>query len=315
MNKIGETYINNQNLKMTIVEYNNCRNIMVEFEDGYRKKTRMDCIKNGSVYNPNFPNVNNKKQGRIGEERYNTKGDLMKIIEYKDSYNVVIEFQDSYKAKKNIRYDNFINGTVKNPYHKDLYGIGYFGEGNYSDKEHHIYYRVWQDMIKRCYDKETIKKRPTYKQCEVCEEWHNFQNFAKWCDKNYYESSLKKESMQLDKDILFKGNKTYSPDTCIFVPQRINSLFIKSDKARGDYPIGVTLRKDNGKYRSQCDVQYGEEPRKQIKLGQFDTPEEAFYAYKQFKENYIKEVTDLYKPYIPQKLYEAMYKYEVEIDD
>ena len=47
MNKIGETYINNQNLKMTIVEYNDCRNIIVEFEDGYRKKTRMDCIKNG----------------------------------------------------------------------------------------------------------------------------------------------------------------------------------------------------------------------------------------------------------------------------
>ena len=161
MNKIGETYINNQNLKMTIVEYNDCRNIIVEFEDGYRKKTRMDCIKNGSVYNPNFPNVNNKKQGRIGEERYNTKGDLMKIIEYKDSYNVIIEFQDNYKAKKNIRYDSFINGNVKNPYHKDLYGIGYFGEGNYSDKEQHIYYRVWQDMIKRCYDKETIRKHPT----------------------------------------------------------------------------------------------------------------------------------------------------------
>ena len=121
--------------------------------------------------------------------------------------------------------------------------------------------------------------------------------------------------MQLDKDILKKGNKVYSPETCIFVPRRINSLFIKSDKARGRYPIGVTLRKDNGKYRSQCDVQYEEEPRKQIQLGQFDTPEEAFYAYKQFKENYIKEVADIYKPYIPEKLYEAMYRYEVEIDD
>ena len=256
-----------------------------------------------------------KLQGRVGEERYNSKGDLMKIVEYKDSYNVLIEFQDEYKYRKNTRYDIFIKGQVKNPYHKDLYEIGYFGEGNYSDKEHHIYYRVWQDMIKRCYDKETIRKRPTYKNCSVCDEWHNFQNFAKWCDKNYYESNLKKESMQLDKDILFKGNKIYSPETCIFVPQRINSLFIKSDKARGDYPIGVTLRKDNGKYRSQCNVQYGEEPRKQIKLGQFDTPEEAFFVYKQFKENYIKEVADLYKPYIPQKLYEAMYKYEVEITD
>ena len=51
------------------------------------------------------------------------------------------------------------------------------------------------------------------------------------------------------------------------------------------------------------------------KIGRFDTPEEAFYAYKQFKENYIKEVADEYKDSIPQKLYEAMYRYEVEIDD
>ena len=170
-------------------------------------------------------------------------------------------------------------------------------------------------MIKRCYDEKTIKKHLTYKDCSVCDEWHNFQNFAKWCEENYYESKFKNEPMQLDKDILQKGNKIYSPETCIFVPRRINSLFIKSDKARGDCPIGVTFRKDNGKYRSYCNVQYKEEPRKQIQLGQFNTPEEAFYAYKQFKENYIKEVADLYRPYIPEKLYNAMYRYEVEIDD
>ena len=53
----------------------------------------------------------------------------------------------------------------------------------------------------------------------------------------------------------------------------------------------------------------------QITIGTFNTPEEAFYAYKQFKENYIKEVADEYKDRIPQMLYEAMYRYEVEITD
>ena len=47
----------------------------------------------------------------------------------------------------------------------------------------------------------------------------------------------------------------------------------------------------------------------------FNTPQEAFQAYKKFKENYIKQVADEYKEYIPQKLYEAMYNYEVEIGD
>ena len=50
-------------------------------------------------------------------------------------------------------------------------------------------------------------------------------------------------------------------------------------------------------------------------LGLYITIEQAFSAYKNFKENYIKEVADEYKDRIPQKLYDAMYRYEVEIDD
>ena len=53
--------------------------------------------------------------------------------------------------------------------------------------------------------------------------------------------------MCLDKDILYKGNKEYAPDKCIFVPERINKLFLKNDADRGDLPIGVTYHK-NKKY-------------------------------------------------------------------
>ena len=47
----------------------------------------------------------------------------------------------------------------------------------------------------------------------------------------------------------------------------------------------------------------------------FDTPEEAFQTYKEFKENYIKQVADEYKDKIPEKLYEAMINYKIEITD
>ena len=50
-------------------------------------------------------------------------------------------------------------------------------------------------------------------------------------------------------------------------------------------------------------------------IGRYDTIEEAFLNYKQFKENNIKQTADKYKDLIPQKLYEALYKYEVEIND
>ena len=36
-----------------------------------------------------------------------------------------------------------------------------------------------------------------------------------------------KEGYSLDKDILVKGNKIYSPETCCFVPQDVNILFTK----------------------------------------------------------------------------------------
>ena len=54
-------------------------------------------------------------------------------------------------------------------------------------------------------------------------------------------------------------------------------------------------------------------------LGTFKTNqvEEAFQCYKQFKEKVIKQVADDYysKGLIPKELYDAMYRYEVEITD
>ena len=43
--------------------------------------------------------------------------------------------------------------------------------------------------------------------------------------------------------------------------------------------------------------------------------EKAFNCYKEFKEKYIKQIADEYKDLIPKELYEALYKYEVEIND
>lgn len=196
---------------------------------------------------------------------------------------------------------------------RNVYGIGYIGNGKYSLKENPVQYNYWRKMLERCYSKKSLEKYPTYKDCVVCEEWHNFQNFAKWFDENYYECN-DGYVMNLDKDILYKDNKVYSPKTCIFVSQRINALFLKRNAMRGKYPIGVyyTLNK----FKAQCKI-YNKDKRRYIQkhLGLFNTPEEAFYKYKEFKEQYIKEVANEYKEIIPKKLYEAMYKYVININD
>ena len=204
----------------------------------------------------------------------------------------------------NNAYNNFKNGEIKCPYERRVHGEGYLGVGEHkavSNGKKTKVYKAWNSMIERCYDKRVHAKNPTYTDCEVCEEWKNFQNFAEWFEQNYYE--IEEERMHLDKDILCKGNKIYAPDKCVFVPQRINSLFIKCDATRGSFPIGVSYYKASGKYVAQCQVE-----NRPKNLGHFNTPEEAFLAYKTFKEAYIKQVADEYKDKIPKELYDAMYR-------
>lgn len=131
---------------------------------------------------------------------------------------------------------------------------------------------------------------------------------------NYY--NFDKERLELDKDILHKGNKIYNPIDCIFAPKTINTLFIQHKNKRNNLPIGVCLTKQSTKFQSKCMVRdYNKKRNKKVYLGLYNTPEEAFNAYKQFKEKYIKQVADEYKDKIPKKLYDAMYRYEVEITD
>ena len=246
---------------------------------------------------------------RLGEEKYNNFGSKMIISKYNNALDIDVYFPEYNWIAKNKKYSAFKNGKIKCVYESRTFGVGYTGEGKYKTSENGKLtkcYEVWQNMLERCYDNKYKEKHLTYEHCEVCKEWYNFQNFAKWHENNYY--TVRDEVMCLDKDILFKGNKIYSPETCMIVPQTINTLFIKCDKLRGNLPIGVSIKRN--KYRATLCVNG-----KQINLGSYNTPQEAFQAYKKFKENYIKQVADEYKEYIPKKLYEAMYNYEVEIGD
>ena len=256
--------------------------------------------------------MSKKFTDKTGEENYNKFGSKMIITRGNKSTDIDIYFPEYNWTFYHNRYRNFKNGNVKCPYEPRFFSKGYLGEGKYKIKENGKFtkcYLKWSSMLKRCYDKKYHIRRPTYKDCTVCDEWLCFQNFAEWFYDNYYECD--NEIMCLDKDILVKGNKIYSPNTCIFVPQRINILFVKSDKVRGDYPIGVYYYKPTNKFKSQCNNGY----KNRINLGYYDTPEEAFQIYKVYKENLIKQIADEYKNLIPQKLYQTMINYKVEIND
>jgi hypothetical protein len=166
-------------------------------------------------------------------------------------------------------------------------------------------YRLWHGMIRRCYDNKYKNHKTSYYDCSVCEEWKHFSNFNKWFDKHKAEY---KEGYQLDKDILIKGNKVYSPETCCFVPNEINSLIKRYPQK--DTPTGIT--KSNDKYMARVSKYH-----KSVFLGSFDTIEEAFKVYKNERELYIREIAQKYfnDGKIARNVYEALMNYKVEITD
>lgn len=250
-----------------------------------------------------------QKLNRIGEKNKNKFGNLMIITKYINNADIVVDFIGyNYQVKTSYYY--FKNGKVYCPFDKNVYGVGYLGLGKYNsviNGENSFIYSRWQSILKRCYTNNEIEN-PTYKGCTVCEEWLNFQNFAEWYEDNYYE--IENEKMQIDKDILHKGNKIYSPETCVFVPARINYLFTKNNKNRGNLPIGVYYDDKINKYIASYN-----KLNKHVHIGCYDDSIEAFESYKKIKEKYIKEIAEEYKDKIPQKLYDALYKYQVEITD
>ena len=255
----------------------------------------------------------NQKQERLGEIKRNCKGDLMKIVEYNSSTNIVVEFQDEFHYQVKTSYKYFSKGEITNLFGKHICNMGYIGNTKTSvNGKTKKSYDIWNSMIHRCYDEKVHTKRPTYKECIVCDEWLCYANFEKWYNENYYE--VDGEKMCLDKDILVKGNKVYSPKTCRIVPNEINVLFTKSDKNRGSYPIGVTYNEKRHKYLAQISKLINGKKHKII-IGSFFNMDDAFKAYKQAKEIYIKEIADKYKQYISNDIYIAMYNYQVEITD
>ena len=241
---------------------------------------------------------------RVGEISINTQGCIMEIIECFSSIDNTVLFKDDKGTiTYNVGYKDFKKGSVKNYNLPSVFNIGYLGYGNYSPINSKKAYRTWNSMLSRCYDlkSQISPKNTSYVNCFVDENGHNFQNFAKWYEENYIEG------FQLDKDILVKGNKIYSPETCCFVPKEVNIIFNKLLKNR-NCVIGVVRKRERFKSEIRCN-----NIRKY--LGTFDTVEEAFQTYKTEKEQYIKEVADKWKELISDKVYKAIYNYQVEITD
>lgn len=238
----------------------------------------------------------------------------MRIVEYNNARDIIVEFQDKYKTKIKAEYGNYKKGSIKNPYYPSVYEVGIIGT-KYQNchlnntKE----YKTWCSILQRSFNEQYKKRCSVYQDVICCDEWLLFDNFYEWLHKQEnFDKWICGDKWDIDKDILVKGNKIYSPNLCTLVLHSVNSLFTKSDKARGNLPIGVS--KHYKKYQVSCQntlLNHREF------LGTYDTPEDAFIVYKKYKENLIKKVAqeEYSKGNITKQCYDAMMNYKVNIID
>lgn len=310
--RVGETRINRDGVKATIIEYNGARDIVIRYDDYdvVKKICRWERFDKGNFETP----TEFYQENKIGKQFKNSRGESATCIQYDDYYHIKIQFDDSNDII-DTSWCNFSNGQFHKQYRiTDFGGVYDVCESIKSNKKE---YDAWHSIFKRCYSNATHKNRGTYIECEICDEWKKFSVFRDWLrsQENYLKWNTGGKNWHIDKDILVKHNKVYSPATCVLVPGNVNGLLGKCDAKRGLYPIGVYYDSMTELFKAQCENPYHH---RQISLGWYEDPETAFYnGYKPYKERIIKKVAkeEYDKHNITKQCYDALMNYVVEIDD
>lgn len=315
---IGEIFKNKKGLDFEIVQYVTSNKVKIKFvESGFEAWSAVKEIKKGSIRDwiatPLLPAAKYIKTGRkrkaameVGQILENFYGCKYEVIELVDGNYCKIKFLDSFVYEKVVLKSDAKRG-IRNPYRKSVAGVGYIGEGVHNSVTSSQLFMVWSNMLTRCYDEESLKKHITYVGCSVEDTWHCFQDFATWCEAQ--PEFMNNRDWCLDKDIIERGNKIYSPHKCSFVPTCINNLFTLRGNKRGEYPLGVH-QAPYGRFVAQIN-----RDNKRVCLGRFDTPEEAFLVYKSAKEEVIKKLATDYKGSINNIVYESLINWKVEVTD
>ena len=239
-------------------------------------------------------------------------GDLI-ITKYINHKEVYVKFLDTgYETK--AYFGNIKKGIVRDRTVPSILGVGIIGDevtkvnGNRLKE-----YNLWQALLGRCYCDKFHVKCPTYKDCSVSDNFKYYPYFKSWCQQQIGFGCLddKGNHFELDKDLLIKGNKVYSEDTCCFIPREINVALIYNQTKKGKHPIGVSYSKVNNKFVVY--VKKGDGSREY--LGYFEDASVAFLAYKASKEAYLKELANKWKDKIDPRVYEALIGWEINIDD
>jgi hypothetical protein len=263
---------------------------------------------------------NEQREERLYSIFENNQGCKMQVIKYDGVRNVTVKFLDEHQYECDTKWQHVKDGNIINPFAPTVIGIGIVGTEynikNESNNKNIREYVVWKAMLERCFDNKKKEENPAYQDVTCCKEWLYFPNFYKWLhsQENFDKWTGKCKEFNIDKDIIKKGNKIYSPENCCLVPWYVNAIFVKDQEHRGDLPIGLSYSGMHNQVRVRC---HNPLTKKSDYLGTFYDIIDGFNEYKKHKEYLIKEVARLEysKGNITKRCYDAMMAYEVEITD
>ena len=310
--KVGDKFTTNNYGDCTVIKYNSATDIEVVFTDGSVTSAHATCLRSGSVSHPTYGML-------LGYKFTNSDGCVGEVVEIVSEKEVSIKWFDGV-ITKNHRMGMIRRSSIYYPNARTVVGVGYFGIGKYKPNKsgkninyNPVVFRKWQHMISRCYN-ESEQKKPScraYIGVDVCDEWHNFQNFALWA-----EDKLDKfvDGFELDKDMFGTGD-TYLPEYCTLLPDKVNGFLSDnySSKSSG-LPDGVNVIKPNPKfpkakigYCARCHIDG-----KRVYLGYYNTPEEAGSAYRDAKEKEARRLAEEYKGVLSEREYLKLKSFTLE---
>lgn len=237
----------------------------------------------------------------------NNYGDVV-VLEYNNVSDVIIKFLNTGNIRKTATSE-LRKGEIRDNEAFPVYNVGVMDIPNELRRcqPNPQEYSIWNGVRQRCYNENNRDKLPYMMDVGMSDNFKLYSYFKEWCHK---QIGFNEDNWQLDKDILSKDNKVYSENTCCFVPPEINCAVTNNKSVRGQFPQGVIYNCTKTRYRAR--IQRGD---KWESLGTYDTPEEAFYAYKPVKEAHIKSLANKWKDKIDPRVYEALMNWTIEITD
>lgn len=269
-------------------------------ETGYEVWARPTEVRNGKIKDKSY--LNKYKDGSSFETL--NHGPFV-VVKYTNAANILVEFTETgYRTNTCVSYIE--SGKIGDRLRPSTCGVGFIGVGEYDNKTHKKLYCRWNGMLRRGYSVE--HKNGCYSDVTVCDEWNNFQVFAKWATK---QIGYDLNGWELDKDILVRGNKVYCPEACCFLPKRINSLLIKSGEYKSNGMLaGVRQHKITGRYIASYRGINSE--RYSFETTDLQTAE-AWYRHG--KQSVVKAVANMYKNEICVEAYNALMVWEVSCEN